>query len=245
MAVKNIDLPSIGSVRLYKRRGAKSIRLSVTSTGDVRVTLPYWLPYEAGIRFARSKQSWIASQLEQHHAAELINGQPIGKSHHLQLVRSHMASKVSSRVDGTSIRITYPLAYGPNHDTVQKAAITASIRALRSQAENLLPQRLRFLSNKLGLPYQSSNVKQMKGRWGSCDANKNITLNLFLMQLPWHLIDYVLMHELIHTKVLHHGSDFWREFERHYPEAKKLRREIREYRPVVEGGISEALRSAS
>ncbi len=235
MAVKNLDISPIGAVKLYKRRGARSIRLSVSSTGDVRVTLPYWLPYEAGVRFIRSKESWILSQLQKQDSVILTNGQPIGKSHHLHFFASFSASRVSSRLDGNTIKITHPSTINSNDQVVQKVAATASIRALRSQAETLLPQRLRFLSEKYELPYRSSNVKQLKGRWGSCDNEKNITLNLFLMQLPWHLIDYVLVHELVHTKVMHHGADFWREFEHHFPLAKKNRREIRDYRPVVEG----------
>lgn len=245
MAVKNVDIPAIGAVKLYKRRGARSIRLSVTSTGDIRVSLPYWLPYEAGIKFANSKQAWIREQLKQHEPELLENGQPIGKSHHLHFARSSSAVRIASRVDGTNIRITYPENRSFGDRDVQKAAVAACIRALRNQAEHLLSQRLRFLSEKYELPYQSFTVKQMKGRWGSCDSNKNITLNLFLMQLPWQLIDYVLIHELIHTIALHHGPDFWREFESRHPQAKQLRRQIRDYRPVVKGGVVSALKAAS
>ncbi len=235
MAVKNVDIPPIGAVRLYKRRGARSIRLSVTSTGTVRVSLPYWLPYEAGIKFASSKQTWILAQLDQQQTNLLIDGQAVGKSHHLYFVRLVEAERISTRVDGNSIRVTYPVSLAPHSKSVQRAAEAACVRALRSQAEALLPQRLHALSDRYDLPYRSSNVKRLKGRWGSCDAEKNITLNLFLMQLSWHLIDYVLLHELTHTKVLHHGADFWQEFERHLPAAKRLRREIRTHRPVVAG----------
>jgi predicted metal-dependent hydrolase len=72
---------------------------------------------------------------------------------------------------------------------------------------------------------------RLKGRWGSCDQDKNIVLNLFLMQLPWQLIDYVLLHELCHTMHLDHGPGFWQTFLMHKPTAKDLRREIRHYQP--------------
>jgi predicted metal-dependent hydrolase len=58
---------------------------------------------------------------------------------------------------------------------------------------------------------------------------------LYLMQLPWHLIDYVLLHELTHTKVMQHGTPFWQELERHVPHAKRLRGEIREFHPILSG----------
>jgi predicted metal-dependent hydrolase len=53
------------------------------------------------------------------------------------------------------------------------------------------------------------------------------------MQLPWHLIDYVLLHELTHTKVMRHGAPFWEELERHAPTAKLLRKEINTHRPLL------------
>jgi hypothetical protein len=235
MSVKKVEIPQVGTITLYKHRSARSIRLSVTSAGDVRVSLPHWLPFDAGARFAASQQAWILSQLQQQTAPMLQNGQAVGKSHHLQFTASAHNTRPTTRVDGTIVRVNYPTTMHVYDPSVQKAAEAACIRALRSQAENLLPQRLRLLARERGLPFTSVSVKRLTGRWGSCTANKDIVLNLYLMQLPWHLIDYVLLHELTHTKVLHHGADFWGEFERHLPTAKKLRREIRNYRPVVSG----------
>src|SRR5207245_10741873 len=117
----------------------------------------------------------------------------------------------------------------------QKAAKAACVRALRVQAERLLAQRLRALADLYQFEYRSASIKQLKSRWGSCDADAAIVLNLFLIQLPWHLIDYVLLHELAHTKALHHGPDFWQELERCLPHAKQLRREIKQYNPAVAG----------
>lgn len=244
MATKQIELPEIGTVKLYKRKGARSIRLSVSSTGEVRVTLPYWLPFDAGVSFARSKQGWILSQTLAQDTAPITHGQAVGKSHHIYF-RTITNPRISTRVNGTDIYIMHPAQVTSTDRRVQAAAEAASIRALRDQAEQLLPQRLKTLSETHRLPYRSVNVKRLKGRWGSCDADKNIVLNLFLMQLPWHLIDYVLLHELTHTKVLHHGADFWTEFDRHLPGAKKLRREIRAYRPAIEGNDAQTVSAMS
>lgn len=236
MATKHVELPEIGTLKLYKRKGARSIRLSVTRTGGVRVSLPQWLPFEAGVNFALSKRAWILAQTPASQSTLLIkHGQAVGKSHHMEFLAA-ASSRVSSRIDGTTIRILYPHPFSPSDPAVQQAAEKACIRALRAQASALLPQRLQTLADKHNLPFTSVKVKRLTGRWGSCDADKHITLSIFLMQLPWHLIDYVLLHELTHTLVLHHGADFWREFERHLASVKRLRREIRDYQPAVIGG---------
>lgn len=233
MAVKEIDLPDIGRIKLYKRKGARSIRLSIDTQGDIRVTLPFWMPYETGTRFAVSKRTWILEQQQYQQPVTLKHGQAVGKSHHLYFWGSLEIDKPIARIKGTNINVSHPLHLAITHSTVQKAAEKACIKALRAQASALLPQRLETLAATHAYQYKSINIKQLTGRWGSCDAETNIVFNLFLMQLPWHLIDYVIMHELAHTRVLHHGPLFWKEFEAHLPNARKLRQEMKQYRPMI------------
>jgi hypothetical protein len=104
---------------------------------------------------------------------------------------------------------------------------------LRIQAESLLAKRLQQLASSHQIPYSSLRIKRMKSRWGSCDQHNNIVLNSFLVQLPWEFIDYVIRHELTHTHVMHHGTDFWQALEQLQPDAKRLRREIRRYQPSL------------
>lgn len=234
MATRTVEIPGVGSVTLYKRRGNRSIKLSIAPSGEVRVSLPAWVPYKAGEQFVASRAEWIAAN-RRPPAEGLQQGQPIGKAHHLQFVPSAGAEKVTTRLRENQIEITYPESRTATDTAVQKAAKSASIRALRQEAEALLPQRLRQLAAQTGFSYRSVAVRQLKGRWGSCSAHKDITLNLFLMQLPWHLIDYVLVHELVHTKVLRHGPPFWQELEDHLSNAKQLRKEMRGHHPVLSG----------
>ena len=81
--------------------------------------------------------------------------------------------------------------------------------ALRRNAKIVLPQRLAALSDKHGLPYHTVKINSSRGRWGSCSTNKNINLSCFLVLLPGHLIDYVLLHELCHTREMNHSDRFW------------------------------------
>ncbi len=232
MATKQTDIPGIGTVVLYKRRGNRSLRLSIAPDGEVRVSMPAWLPYKAGEQFVKSKALWIASH-RLPEPAVLQHGQPIGKAHRLYFNRSADAVSISSRLKQNRVEITHPPQLIPQDKSLQQAAQRASIRALRKEAEQLLPYRLKQLADSRGFSYQNVAIKQLKGRWGSCSSQQEIILNLFLMQLPWHLIDYVLFHELTHTKVMQHGTPFWQELEKHVPNAKLLRKEIGSYHPVL------------
>lgn len=232
MATKIFEIDSIGPVQISKRRGSRNLRISISAAGDVRVSIPAWTPYLSGVEFARAKSEWILNNRPAQ-SRLLEHGYRVGKAHRLQFVSAAIDTPIS-RLVGTEIRVSRPTGMATTHPSVQKIAQKAGIRALRQQSESLLPQRLSRLAEQYGFTYGSVSVRQLKGRWGSCDNKQNIVLNLFLMQLPWQLIDYVLLHELTHTKHLNHGTDFWDEFQKHEPRAKYLRKLIREHKPVLE-----------
>lgn len=236
MAYKEFQLEEL-AVKVFKRKGSRSLRLSVTAAGDIRVSIPAWTAYGAGVDFARSRLDWIRSQLASQPRGLLVQGQAIGKAHRLNFVVDPRLSQPTSRLRTTEVLVRYPLSLTTDDSVVQAAAMRGCIRALRTQAEQLLPQRLRTLADQYGYTYRSVAIKQLKSRWGSCDHQQNITLNLFLMQLPWEYIDYVLLHELAHTKVLQHGPPFWTEMAKHVPNVKELRHRLRAYQPILHTGV--------
>ena len=83
------------------------------------------------------------------------------------------------------------------------------IEALRRNAKIILAPRLYMLSQKHNIPYNQLKINTNEGRWGSCSGRKNINLSVYLVLLPKHLIDYVLLHELCHTYEMNHGPNFW------------------------------------
>jgi predicted metal-dependent hydrolase len=110
---------------------------------------------------------------------------------------------------------------------VQSAMKKVAEKALGLEAERLLPQRLETLAQKYNCTYASVTTRKLTSRWGSCDSRKQITLSIYLMQLSWELIDYVIIHELAHTTHQHHQADFWEEVERMLPSWKTLRKELK------------------
>jgi predicted metal-dependent hydrolase len=231
MAYKVFALNDEHQVTIYKRKAARNLKLTIDAKGMIKISIPAWAPYKAGIEFAKSKQAWIMAN---HQASSLLTeGKAIGKAHHLHFVNRPGVSSPVSRISSGSVTITCPSGINSSDPLVQQVAQKACVRALRKQAEVLLPQRLEALAQKYGYTYKSILIKNLKGRWGSCDHNKNIVLSLYLMQMPWDLIDYVIMHELTHTEVLQHGPLFWQAMEKYLPGSKKLRSAIREYQPAV------------
>jgi predicted metal-dependent hydrolase len=230
MAYKKFNLDDELEITIYKHRASRSMRLSVAADGSPRLSIPRWIPYKAGLEFAKSRRQWLDSQLPA--KVTLSDGASIGKAHRLYLIPSDCAS-ISTRLDGSQILVKYPRQAELSNASLQSKIEQACIRALRAEANQLLPTRLSDLAKLHDFKYKSLRIKLLKSRWGSCDQHGNITLNLFLMQLPWESIDYVILHELVHTKVFRHGPDFWQALSEVLADVKALREALRSKRPAL------------
>lgn len=101
----------------------------------------------------------------------------------------------------------------------------------RVRARAVLVQRLDELARRHGLAYNRVFVKNQKTLWGSCSAANNINLNAHLVRLPDELRDYVILHELVHTRHKNHSKAFWRALDRLVGDGKRFQRQLRQYRP--------------
>lgn len=222
---KSIYFESIDSdVIISRRRGTRNLRLSIRSDGRVRLTIPYGVSQNFAEKFIAEKAEWINKHKKTRHV--LRDGMHIGKSHRL-VIEKGLNDVVKTRISHNEVKIKIPSYLSEEDAEVQDKTLKACEKALKQQAEILLPQRLEFLSNKHDISYKSINVKKFKSRWGSCDSKKNIILNIYLMQIDWNLIDYVILHELTHTLHQHHQQDFWDELAKILPNYKELRKELK------------------
>jgi predicted metal-dependent hydrolase len=104
-----------------------------------------------------------------------------------------------------------------------------SARINKAEARKKLVGRLNQLSERHGLGYNKVFIRNQKTRWGSCSAKNNISLNMKLLRLPKELVDYVILHELVHTRVKNHGKRFWAVLDTLVGDAKTLRSKLNGY----------------
>ena len=91
-------------------------------------------------------------------------------------------------------------------------AITARLvqARLRELAERELPPRTRELARVHGISIRSVTVRGQKTRWGSCSARGAISLNWRLIQAPPFVLDYLIIHELMHRQQMNHSPRYWK-----------------------------------
>jgi len=99
----------------------------------------------------------------------------------------------------------------------------------KKTAREYLIRRLSQLSIEHGFTYNKVFIKNQKTRWGSCSDKNNINLNYNLAKLPDELIDYILLHELVHTRIKNHSKIFWDALDRITGNAKNLDRKLKDY----------------
>jgi len=99
----------------------------------------------------------------------------------------------------------------------------------RHHAINVFHERLTVCHQKVlreGIPFPTMVIRKMTSRWGSFSSAGRITLNLALIKAPKECIDYVILHELCHFKVKHHGPKFWKLLHRLMPDFEERRKKL-------------------
>ena len=114
-----------------------------------------------------------------------------------------------------------------------EAVLDTSADIDRVHAKTMLITRLDELAVMHGFTYDHVFIKNQKTRWGSCSARNNIKL----IRLPRQLFDYVLLHELVHTRIKNHSAEFWSELNTYVGDAKKLRSQLKTYSAGLSLGI--------
>ena len=162
-------------VIVARRKGTRHIRISMRSDGKVRLSVPWMITENQAMKFLIEKSDWIKKHKKTTH--DIRDNDHIGKSHRISFVAAN-SDTVRTLVKNNQITIKLPNNVGVTSTKAQKAAHKAAERALAKEAATLLPQRLKTLAQKHDIEYRSLETKKLRSRWGSCDSNKNIVLNI-------------------------------------------------------------------
>ena len=102
------------------------------------------------------------------------------------------------------------------------------IRALADQAMAVIPDKVRFYAEKIGVDYGRITIRNQKTRWGSCSAKGNLNFNWRILMAPEAVCDYVIIHELCHLVHMDHSERFWKLVESVCPDYRRCRAWLKE-----------------
>ncbi|MCT4588250.1 MAG: M48 family metallopeptidase [Carboxylicivirga sp.] len=209
-----VDIPDLGPVLIRMSAKARRISIRLKPFNGTSLIIPLGADVNEGIRFLHEKKDWIKQNLKKLEEKEskltVFDERTHFKTRSFALeIKKHQQSNVRLQLKNGLLQVFYPHNVPVESSEVQEHIRFGIEEALRLEAKRFLPGRLAWLAQKHQIRYQNVTIKNLKSRWGSCSATNNINLNLHLMRLPDHLIDYVLLHELCHVFEKNHGPHFW------------------------------------
>ena len=102
------------------------------------------------------------------------------------------------------------------------------VKSLADKAAGVLPERVQYYAQIMGVTYGRIAIRSQRSRWGSCSAKGNLNFNCLLMLCPEEVRDYVVIHELCHRKELNHSAAFWAEVEKVCPDYRVRRKWLKD-----------------
>lgn len=222
-----------GKITVIRNIRSSKVQVKLSPNGTLSASLPKYAPLFLVKRLIKNSRDEIRQLISrQKSKTKLFNGMKIGKSHYLIIEHSENNSIKIKRLDQKIYiycRQNEDLYINNCYEKIKKAIS----EALEIEAKSYIPKRVSYLADKYNFKYNKVRLSKASGRWGSCSNAGTISLNIFLMQLPFELIDYVIIHELAHTKQMNHSRDFWNIVETINPNYKKHRKNLKLYNPTI------------
>lgn len=234
MPFKEVFVEHIGPVTITRNRQAIRFKISVRPDGKIRVTIPWLASYRSGEKFLIQNIPWITETQEK--IARKPATSRFIQPGHLFSTRNYQYHLCPADIPQLRIRYVreekqvffeYPLNQNIESEELQTRLQFMIGNVLRFEARQYLPGRITELAKSLGYSFVKVTIKNNKTNWGSCSLRKNINLNLHLMRLNDRLIDYVIVHELVHTVIPNHGIHFKLKMKSHFPDMGELDKELK------------------
>jgi predicted metal-dependent hydrolase len=225
----------LGTIEFIRNKRSKHIRVRILSSG-LKVTLPPRANETEAMKFINSIRGKLILKQEKLEIGLEKRNILIDENTSLQTLTFLVEAKLVERkniyfsLKNCILRIEFPSGTDCKNSQTQEHFWNGISFFLRKEAKRLLPDRTKQLADKFGFKFSDIKIQSSKTRWGSCSRTKSINLSLYLMLLPAHLIDYVILHELCHTKEMNHGDKFWTLMDNVTTgKSKEFRKELKNY----------------
>lgn len=200
------------------RTKRKSIAIQITDDARLVVRAPYNANERAIMEVILKHKNWIEKKRRAIEARdpkfspkEFVNGEGflyLGRYYKLRIV-DHQKE---------------PLKF-ENQFYLSRTAIPEAkkifVEWYKKMARKIISERVQWFARKRGFEYNEVNITNAQKRWGSCSSNKNLNFSWRLIMAPLPVIDYVVIHELVHLAEKNHSRDFWIKIKMLMPDYEK------------------------
>jgi predicted metal-dependent hydrolase len=213
-------------IRSRKRR--KTISLHIKRDGRIVVYAPYHTPNLEIEKFVETKHPWISGKLLEREKTI----KPAEKGFFPGEEFLYLGESYPLEIED-NLQQKHPLALSFGRFILNKSCIEKArhlfIEWYKEEARRKLPERVDYYSHRLQLFPIGVKITSAHSRWGSCSRDNRLCFSWRLVMAPLGVLDYVLIHELVHIKEKNHSDRFWNYLGSIIPDYKIHRRWLREH----------------
>ncbi len=212
------QIPEYTLIRAHR----SSISLQITSSGEIIVKAPYLIPSFLINNFLMDKYDWIQKRLQHGHAHTKRKHQYLDGEEFM-----YLGNIVKLRFGNfREISVTDTLNFPQFLSFRVKKELE---NWYMTQAKKLIQNRVVYHAKLMGTTYKKIFFSDTSSKWGSCSPDNTLQFNWRLIMAPILVIDYVVVHELVHTWEKNHGNEFWRLVAQYKPAYKQYRKWLNEH----------------
>jgi len=208
------------------RSNRKSIALQIDEIGQLIVRAPHDIPMMQINKFINQKSDWIYKKqqqiIERNNQYEKQREFKDGKV--IMFLGKEYEMRLNGRIKPMAVNenfLEFPFKYIDNAEAYL-------IKWYKKNAKEIFIPRIERYAQKLNLRYKKIGITSAKKRWGSCNTKGNINFSYRLIMTTIDVIDYVIMHELMHLKQMNHSNRFWANLEEFIPDYKQKRKWLKD-----------------
>lgn len=211
----------------------KNIHLTIyPPDARIHVSAPKAMPEDAIRLFLITKLPWIKQRVSQilnqnrQTPREYVSGENHyyrGRRYRLKVIHHNAPPKIE--IKGNDFIVLYV-----RERTSEQRKAEIMKEWYRNELKEILPSLITKWEEILEVKVNSWQVKQMKTRWGSCNhKTHNVIFNLELIKKPFHCIEYIVVHELLHIKVRLHDEQYTNLLDRYLPNWRQIKDELNDF----------------
>jgi len=205
------------TVQIVFRPRARRYLLGIQADGSARLVIPRRGSGTEGVRFLERNEAWLLKRMAQWQSRSEAR-QPWLEDARFLFRGEETALRVETGEAGLRLCFSDQIISMPRALPDYREVVQTHLRRL---AERELPVRTRELALQHGIVVRRVSVRAQKTRWGSCSARGTISLNWRLIQAPPHVVDYLIIHELMHRREMNHSARYWKLVARAFPDYRR------------------------
>ena len=205
------------------RSRRRTFALVVKPDGSLIIRVPWHASAKSIQQFVEQNANWIGKKRAEAQDRRLSTDKGyISGETFLYLGTAYPLEIVTEQEQMLILKEKFKLA-----ESAQTRAALVFEQWYRERARQVLSERVKFLANQFNFQYKKVGITSARTRWGSCSVTGSLNFSWRLIMAPLEVVDYVVIHELVHTTVHNHSKRFWRKVATIMPNYDEYRKWLR------------------